>query len=168
LGDASLPPNHRTRRMIRRATKTVILTTKKLVRTSVKSHGEGHYRECDRETDRAGRSVSGRSCHSPHGGTKPKLMHPRTRTTIRLPGCNASPIALCSDIGPTFHLPMVQRRYVTTPPGLLLCYGHHDNRPLEVGASSEMAYFGEGSHQDDSIHRTSQRDCPKICERRPS
>ncbi len=30
-----------------------------------------------------------------------------------------------SELKSTFHLPMVQRRYVTTPPGLLLCYGHH-------------------------------------------
>jgi hypothetical protein len=29
-----------------------------------------------------------------------------------------------------------------TPLGLLLCYGHHDNRFFEGGASSEMRYFG--------------------------
>src|ERR671915_2527597 len=66
---------------------------------------------------------------------------------IRLNASRAS-----SELRSTFHLPMVQRRYVTTPPGLLLCYGHHDNRSFERGASSEMAYFGEGSHRDDPIH----------------
>src|SRR5215216_3356471 len=43
-----------------------------------------------------------------------------------------------------FHLPMVQRRYIITPPGLLpSCYGHHDNRSLKGGASAD-ACFTEG------------------------
>src|SRR5215208_1026412 len=66
-----------------------------------------------------------------------------------------------SELRSMFHLPMVQRRYVTTPPSLLLSYGHHDNRSLEGGASSEMAYFGEGSHRDDPIHPTSGKKCSR-------
>src|SRR5918912_1447784 len=37
-----------------------------------------------------------------------------------------------------FDLPMVQRRYVIAPPGLLPCHGHHDNRSLKGGASALM------------------------------
>src|SRR5215207_1313384 len=35
-----------------------------------------------------------------------------------------------SERGSMVHLPMVHRRYVTTPPGLLQCFEHHDTRPL--------------------------------------
>src|SRR5215212_12092644 len=64
-----------------------------------------------------------------------------------------------SELRSTLHLPMVQRRYVTAPPGLLLCYGHHDNRSFEGGVSSEMAYFGAGSHRDDPIHPSAWNRC---------
>jgi GMP synthase-like glutamine amidotransferase len=69
---------------------------------------------------------------------------------------NVGRVAVCAEtIAVGKAISEVQRRYLTTPPGLLTCYGHHGNQSFEGGASSERGYFGEGSHQDDPIHRSS-------------
>lgn len=49
-----------------------------------------------------------------------------------------------------FHPPMAQRRYVTTAPGLLLCYGHHDNQSFPKIRNWGGAAIFKGCHHADA------------------
>src|SRR5215211_5475842 len=66
-----------------------------------------------------------------------------------------------SELRSMFHLPMVQRRYVTTPPGVLLCYGHHDNDLVREAHLPRWRILAKAHIETTLFTRLPGKNCPR-------